>query len=488
MKKFLLGVVVAFLAACGDTDSDFVQRPEGTSEKSQISSSSGIMWNTEISYGEMTDARDNRTYKTVKIGKQTWMAENLNLKMKGAYCREYDFRKCDVYGRYYDWPTAVGRLDCNYKDTCGVAPVVQGVCPDGWHLPSMEEWNTLVEFVGGDSIAGAKLRSINGWPSDVRDSLGSDDYGFRAIAAGSRQLNPFEEGTYTFYSNRASFWTSTERYKDGAAVVWINNKDETWLRVEKSAGFSIRCVKNSDEFSPDTDEHFEIPQAEIVDFEPGSMTDSRDGQVYRTVTIGSQTWMAENLNYRYTQGTAEQDSSSFCYKQDLDSCAKYGRYYLWSAAMDSAGIFSEDGLGCGDSVSCTPAERVRGVCPEGWHLPDVLDWKVLLDAMGGPYDAAPVLKSTEGWKEDIYDVGNSNGTDDYGFSLWPTGFITCLKTVREYNSNLWNGEMAFLWTSSENDVSNVTRLTVSAFIDAVTLQKGRNPVKNYALPVRCVMD
>ena len=179
MKKFLLCALVALLAACGDSDSDFVQRPDGTSEKSQKSSSSGsIVWNTEISYGEMTDARNDRTYRTVKIGKQTWMAENLNLEMKGAYCYDYDSRKCDEYGRYYDWPTAVGKPDCTYKDTCGVAPVVQGVCPDGWHLPSLEEWDALFEFVGGDFVAGARLRSINGWSYSKVD--GSDTYGFAA--------------------------------------------------------------------------------------------------------------------------------------------------------------------------------------------------------------------------------------------------------------------------------------------------------------------
>ena len=79
----------------------------------------------------------------------------------------------------------------------------------------------------------------------------------------------------------------------------------------------------------------------------GELTDARDGQVYRTVEIGDQIWMAENLNYAYMVKTQELDSSSFCYGNKIENCEKYGRLYLLSEAVDSAALFSENGKGCG---------------------------------------------------------------------------------------------------------------------------------------------
>ena len=484
MKKFLLCAIVALLAACGDGDSDFVQRPEGTSEKSQNSSSSGsIVWNTKISYGEMTDARNDRTYRTVKIGKQTWMAENLNLEMKGAYCYDYDSRKCDEYGRFYDWPTAVGRVDCNYKDTCGVAPVVQGVCPDGWHLPSLEEWDALFEFVGGDFVAGAKLRSINGWSYSKVD--GSDTYGFRALPGGHRRGSiawELDVDAYTFTDmSGALFWVSSEISKTGGWFVIVYEEKIARATGGKDQWLTVRCIMNSDEFTPDPDEHFEIPQVEMVKFDPGSFKDLRDGQIYRMVSIGSQTWMAENLNYRYTQGTAEQDSSSFVCENKIDGCEKFGRYYLWSAAMDSAGVFSEDGLGCGNGVLCSPAEKVRGICPQGWHLPDTLEWKALIDAVGGPYEAGRILKSTEGWKEDC------NGTDDYRFSVWPTLSYYTNKSSGHFDSYI--GMYANMWSSTEIDSVKVFTAGFRFDNEVVRLAGAKSEkYKEFALPIRCVMD
>lgn len=77
--------------------------------------------------------------------------------------------------------------------------------------------------------------------------------------------------------------------------------------------------------------------------EQNKLLDLRDSQEYRTVVIGTQTWMAENLNYAYLEPAGYQDSSSWCYKNERDSCSKYGRLYYWGAAVDGAGIFGSNG-------------------------------------------------------------------------------------------------------------------------------------------------
>ena len=166
------------------------------------------------------------------------------------------------------------------------------------------------------------------------------------------------------------------------------------------------------------------------EFTEGVLTDSRDGQTYKTVTIGTQTWMAENLNYAYigipyryraylddSYVTFRYDSTSRCYDSDPANCAKYGRLYTWSAAMDRVGSWSANGKECGLGKKCTPTYPVRGVCPEDWHLPTQTEWDTLFNAVGGQSTAAKVLKSTSGWN--IY-----NGTDDYGFSALPAGGIS----------------------------------------------------------------
>ena len=118
------------------------------------------------------------------------------------------------------------------------------------------------------------------------------------------------------------------------------------------------------------------------------MTDSRDGQTYKTVKIGNQVWMAENLNYAYTgvlynNSGYTSDSTSWCFSNDPANCIKYGRLYTWAAAMDSVGTWSTNGKDCGYGVQCTPIYPVRGICPEGWHLPDKAEWNTLFTAVGG---------------------------------------------------------------------------------------------------------
>lgn len=151
--------------------------------------------------------------------------------------------------------------------------------------------------------------------------------------------------------------------------------------------------------------------------EYGTLTDARDGQTYKTVKIGYQWWMAENLNYAYLQPTSKLDSSSFCHNDSLEYCKKYGRFYLWSAAMDSAGLFSSDCLGCGDYGEFQRGLYARGVCPEGWHVPLYEEMQTLIDYVGGEKIAGQALQTSQtdefGWK--------GAGTDDYGFSVLKVG-------------------------------------------------------------------
>ena len=133
-----------------------------------------------------------------------------------------------------------------------------------------------------------------------------------------------------------------------------------------------------------------------------TFVDSRDGKTYKKITIGTQVWMAENLNYDVPTAT-----SDVCYGNSADNCVKYGRLYNWSTAMGGA------------SSSSRSPSGVQGACPVGWHLPSNAEWTTLTDYVGGASTAGKKLKSTNGWNTNPDGIGN--GTDQYGFSALPGG-------------------------------------------------------------------
>lgn len=156
----------------------------------------------------------------------------------------------------------------------------------------------------------------------------------------------------------------------------------------------------------------------------GYLTDGRNGQTYRTVTIGTRTWMAQNLNYKV--------DSSWWYDNSADNGAKYGRLYTWAAAM---GL--NDSCNTKSCASQVTAER-RGVCPVGWHVPSDAEWNKLTDTTLAAATAGTKLKATIGWAD------NGNGTDDYGFSVLPAG--------ERYNDGSFNslGDDAYFWSATED--------------------------------------
>jgi uncharacterized protein (TIGR02145 family) len=222
----------------------------------------------------------------------------------------------------------------------------------------------------------------------------------------------------------------------------------------------------------------------------GEMTDERDGQKYRTITFiyedawikVSKTWLAENLNYAYLQPTTTLDSSSWCYNNDPDNCAKYGRLYLWSAVMDSAGVFGSDAKSCGyfpeadGWYRCNNEKIARGVCPENWHVPyeDELDlpmWSPNLYA--GIYYPNSLLSPE--W--------NGYADNTVGFDIMPAGYYDSHKAIFSYV-----GEEAYLWFSTEKYSS----YAIGAKFPYSEMERRNDPRLSYqkyaAFSVRCVKD
>jgi Fibrobacter succinogenes major domain (Fib_succ_major). len=178
--------------------------------------------------------------------------------------------------------------------------------------------------------------------------------------------------------------------------------------------------------------------------------------------------MAENLNY--------EAEDSYCYDDTTEYCSKYGRLYSWAGAMDSVGMWSKNSKDCGYGKICNSTYPVRGVCPEGWHLPTRAEWNTLFDAVGGDSVAVTMLKSTSGWND--YDEKSSIGTDSYSFSALPAGF------GNDFGNYIFEGQYAFFWSSTEYGHFSVYEVYLdndgSAGVD-----KGG---KEFAASVRCVKD
>ncbi|WP_290728223.1 MULTISPECIES: fibrobacter succinogenes major paralogous domain-containing protein [unclassified Fibrobacter] len=172
----------------------------------------------------MKDKAGN-VYKTVMIGNQVWMAQNLNVETEESWCYFDNPANCEKYGRLYTWSAA------------------KKACPEGWHLPDTTEWNVLIQTAGGGEIAGGKLKSTSGWDEDKGESgNGTDDFGFSALPAGSRGIY----AGFTLKGGVASSWTSTGTSRYYAYSMCLNyNYATAKLGVSnKNYGFSVRCVKD----------------------------------------------------------------------------------------------------------------------------------------------------------------------------------------------------------------------------------------------------
>lgn len=206
-----------------------------------------------------------------------------------------------------------------------------------------------------------------------------------------------------------------------------------------------------------------------------SMTDSRDGQIYKTVKIGDQIWMAENLNYADSIKTPSLIGKSWCYANKAENCAVTGRLYTWTAAIDSVKLATDadNPQDCGLDKSCTLPDTVQGICPPGWHLPENKEWDSLLIKVGGDATALKVLKSQTGW------FRQGNGSDDVGFSALPAG-------DRINNGNFFDiGKLAGFWSASETDYNYAKALDLGYCSNYAALGYYN---KSFGFSVRCLKN
>jgi len=329
------------------SDSNFVERFSSSSVASCIEVERDSSVNDGSEYDSvaktLTDLRDSQVYRTVTIGTQTWMAENLNYAYNeptssldsSSFCYSNSADSCAKYGRLYLWSAAMDSAgvfssagevcDDGNSGTLGTPmTMVRGVCPAGWHLPSDNEWNTLLTAVGGVGVAGRLLRATSDWDGSVK---GVDSFGFSLLPAGEYDI--FMD-YFDHIHTKAHLWSSSEYRSYYAFEMYFSYHDESagLFAQNKYRAQSVRCLLDFSEeraaSSSSADSSLSANSSSSIAVSYGTLTDDRDNQVYKTVTIDTQTWMAENLNYNYNEGSAK----SYCYNNSADSCDKYGRLYL----------------------------------------------------------------------------------------------------------------------------------------------------------------
>jgi len=233
MLSFLLLCTLAITACIGSK----VPAPQAsTTQESpmQESSSSGseqmLDKFDDLDYN-LDDGLEN--FKTIKIGKQIWMAENLNIDVKSSVCYKNDSANCEKYGRLYDWHTAIK------------------VCPKGWHLPTNNEWEELYRYADGtkgeslyyapyaSTVAGKYFKATNGWSYDGN---GTDKFGFAALPGGFG----FSEGYFSNANDLGYWWSVSDGSEDAA---YYHFMDYYYDVAHPGYGsklylFSVRCVKD----------------------------------------------------------------------------------------------------------------------------------------------------------------------------------------------------------------------------------------------------
>jgi uncharacterized protein (TIGR02145 family) len=290
-----LALAITFTLSCssgGGSSEDPQSSSSGGGGGSGNSSSSGLNNSSSSGGGgytqgncpnAVTDKNNNtvtcggKTYKTVKIGNQTWMAENLNYAIEGDGRKCYDNSEanCNKYGSLYNWATAVNLPPSCNTNACKsqIQENHRGICPEGWHIPSDVDWKTLTGYVRSDKgVAGigvAKfLKSTEGWDSHATYGNGTDAYGFKALSGGYYGSN----NKYSNIGKDGTWWNSKEPSSPvtmaNRSHIGYNNGSVVIGNAFKSNFYNVRCVSDDSQTSGGFDDFDENSQVYYLDGNP----------------------------------------------------------------------------------------------------------------------------------------------------------------------------------------------------------------------------
>jgi uncharacterized protein (TIGR02145 family) len=436
------------------------------------------------------------------------MAENLDYVVEGSKCYDNDPSYCNIYGSLYDWATAMNLPpSCNYNSCSNqIQYPHRGICPSGWHIPSSDDAALLVNQVGGYETAGKYLKVAGGWWEPYSGIENLDTWGFSALPGGGFSTS----GSFYDVGSTGNWWGASE---DGSydAYVWYMFYDSDYAYGSwggKGNLLSVRCLQDGNPVPsvPSSSssawsssslgssygycsyyngcEYMSVNECynrggsnygddnTCGNYYPSSSSSSfiahsgRGNSIgnYRTIVIGTQNWMAENLDYVV--------AGSKCYNNDPFYCNNgYGSLYDWATAMNLPSSCNDNN--CSDQIQSPH----RGICPAGWHIPSYDDWNTLssyVESNSGCSSCdASKLKAMTRW-----DSGG-NGTDEYGFSALPGGY--------GFSDGSFDnvGIYGFWWSADE--FNSYYAFNRSMYYD-YDFANWYNDFKSRLLSVRCLQD
>jgi uncharacterized protein (TIGR02145 family) len=508
---------------------------------------------------------DGNKYKTVKIGDQWWMAENLRVihyRDGTTIPNETDGELwLDLNSGAYSYPNS----NEENVHSCGIlynwyaVNDIRNIAPEGWRVATDDDWNELELFIGKSQNVvdktnqkrgkdqARKLKSIRGWSSGRN---GINEFAFSALPCGMRSY--YENGRFLGYGMETTFWADTEEDDQSAYMANLAGSDSEIISnygLPKQNGASVRCIKgerpnkspvasftispnlNSTDTSyifytinasksndyendiselqfrwdfnsngnwdsdwsfdattsygfhetgtfkitlevQDTEGAIGVLTSEVNIIKYGTVTDI-DGNVYKTIYLGSQVWMAENLKVTHYRngvpipnienggvGELSTVSSYSYYDNDRINMETYGALYNWYAVND-----------------------IRNIAPEGWRVATDDDWNELelfigsqsaTDSISWRDKEAKIMRSRTGWRK------NLNGTDDIGFCALPAGSRGF--AMDDFN---YMGRSAKFWSATEWDSRSALSRSLSSSTDHIS--RG-DPNKLSGYSVRCVKD